>query len=541
MDLSPAIDSLVELGLGVPGARRVAVVRAEGSALVVAAVATASGQPSATGLPLRSVELPAELIEDVFTSGRPQVLTEGSSAFALPIRVEARVAGVLYVERALTAGAFPESWGALLESPCALMVQKAIACAHGETALRLVGEAGVALGEGLDYPDMLARVARRFVPFLADACLMDVLVGAGFRRVAEAHADPAKEGLLRSLRKHRYQEERPHSIAAAVADGQARLFPALPDAVLEGLSLDRFEIAIIRELGLQSAMVVPLTARHRLVGALVFGAEAPARFGQHEVTLAGELARHAALAIDNARLFSQAQQAIELRDEFLTVASHELNTPVASLQLTVQALASARSITPEVFSGRVNLIERQTSRLASLIHQMLTVVILEAGRAPVRTQPVDLAALVGEAVRHEGEALSRAGCEVSVAAEPVVGRWDRGYLEMAVANLLSNALKFGAGKPIEILVERQADTARLVVRDHGGGIPEDVQARVFERFGKATSVTQLRGLGLGLYLVRAVVEALGGRVQVASAVGAGSTFTVELPLAGPPENESPVI
>jgi signal transduction histidine kinase len=139
--------------------------------------------------------------------------------------------------------------------------------------------------------------------------------------------------------------------------------------------------------------------------------------------------------------------------------------------------------------------------------------------------------VVKEMVEQLSEELARAQCKLAmrVPDQPVLGRWDRLRLEQVVANLLSNAAKFGQGKPVQIAVEQTADTARLVVEDHGIGIPPEYLSHIFERFERAVSPRQYGGLGLGLYIVRAIVEAMGGTVRAQSTVGAGASFVVELP------------
>jgi signal transduction histidine kinase len=160
---------------------------------------------------------------------------------------------------------------------------------------------------------------------------------------------------------------------------------------------------------------------------------------------------------------------------------------------------------------------------------------IQEGRLDLELGDVDLAATVRDVVAQFRPELEQAGCAVSLEAErPVLGIWDASRLEMVVGNLLSNALRYGAGKPIRIAVQADGDTAYLAVADHGIGIPREMQARIFERFERAVPARHYGGLGIGLFIVRRVLEALGGRVRVDSEPGRGSTFTVELPRSGPP-------
>src|SRR5262249_3012253 len=156
---------------------------------------------------------------------------------------------------------------------------------------------------------------------------------------------------------------------------------------------------------------------------------------------------------------------------------------------------------------------------------------ISAGRLELEREPVDLEAVVREALSRLSEEFARAGCAVALRVEgdSHVGQWDRTHLEQVVSNLLSNAAKYGAGRPVEITVTAETGTSRLTVRDHGIGIAPEHLGRIFDRFERAVSVRHYGGLGLGLWIVRQIVEGLGGHVSVASQPGEGSTFTVELP------------
>jgi signal transduction histidine kinase len=236
------------------------------------------------------------------------------------------------------------------------------------------------------------------------------------------------------------------------------------------------------------------------------------------------------------RLFRQAEDAVQLRDEFLAVASHELRTPVTSLQLVLQGLSSGTvADTPEARRRALGLAERQTRKLAGLIDEMLNVSCIESGQLALALTEVDLTAVAREVCERLAPALSRAACTLVLHADaPVIGRWDQGRVDQVITHLLSNAFKFAAGKPIEVQLGEVAGTARLSVRDGGSGIPPEILPRIFERFMRGVSAERYGGLGLGLYAVDSIVRSLGGTVRAESTVGIGSVFTVELPTAGPP-------
>ncbi len=237
---------------------------------------------------------------------------------------------------------------------------------------------------------------------------------------------------------------------------------------------------------------------------------------------------------------AEAEAAVRARDEFLSIASHELKTPLTALQLQFQLLLQAlrkddrTSFPPERLTAMAEGAERQVKRFAKLIENLLDLSRIEFGRLELEPEEVDLAEVARSvAARFEAE-LARSGSSLALDLDgPVVGRWDPLRVEQVVTNLVSNAAKYGAGRPIELRVDGDGETARLVVRDQGIGIAPEDQARIFERFERAAPSRHYGGLGMGLYIARQIVEAHGGSIRVASAPGAGSTFTVELPLRRP--------
>jgi signal transduction histidine kinase len=224
----------------------------------------------------------------------------------------------------------------------------------------------------------------------------------------------------------------------------------------------------------------------------------------------------------------------------LAVASHELKTPLTPLNLRLQSLRrelerNGAAVDISRMREHVTVLQRQCKRLSTLAESLLDVSRLEVGQLVLELEYVDLSTLAREVTsRFAGQGL-RTSTPLEVhAAEPVVGHWDRIRLEQVVSSLLSNALKYGAGHPIELRVERIASGARLTVRDKGLGISPEHLPRIFDRFERAVSAEHFGGLGLGLYLTRHLVEAFGGTIQAASQPGQGATFVVELPLASPP-------
>lgn len=294
--------------------------------------------------------------------------------------------------------------------------------------------------------------------------------------------------------------------------------------------------ALVRH-GEHQAAVVPLVARGLVLGTL---AAARAAWTEEDLRVLEDLGERAALAVAAARHVRAAEEAIRQRDEFLSVASHELRTPLQSLGLIVQGLqvqarragglARAR---PEALDRALQTLARQQRRLSRLVDALLDVTRLAAGKLHLELEPVDLTLVARDVLELFAGEATAAGVAVTLHAPgPVIGRWDRGRLEQVVANLLSNALKYGAGRPVDVTIEADARRARLSVRDRGIGMDPGTQGQIFQRFKRGVSARHYGGLGLGLFISRQIVEALGGAVHVASAPGAGATFTVELPLRG---------
>jgi signal transduction histidine kinase len=226
--------------------------------------------------------------------------------------------------------------------------------------------------------------------------------------------------------------------------------------------------------------------------------------------------------------------AVQARDEFLSIASHELSTPLTALSLHVQGQLRVAEKAAEP-REQLEATRRMVARLAKLIQELLDISRISAGRMQLERGPVDLAALVRDGVARFAQQIAHAKSAVQFAADQgVTGQWDRARLDQVLDNLLSNALKFGAGRPIEIAVRATGPTARMEVRDHGIGIDATDQSRVFERFERAVSRQRFGGFGLGLWIARQVIEAHGGTISVSSVVGRGSTFVVELPRSSAP-------
>jgi signal transduction histidine kinase len=275
---------------------------------------------------------------------------------------------------------------------------------------------------------------------------------------------------------------------------------------------------------------LPLRFEHETLGGIAFSFFRPRVFDAEDRAFIGLLAQHCTQGMERARLYERALEAIQARDDFLSVAGHELRTPLGALVLQTEYMLSAAEPFAAVRERSAPVL-RSVRRLAKLADELLDVARIRGGRLRLELEPVELGSLVRDVAPRTALSLGRPISDLSIlSAGPVEGRWDPLRIEQVVTNLVSNACKYGDGKPIEVRVGRQGTGAELVVQDHGIGMSAADQARIFERFERAVTPHEYSGLGLGLWIAREVVQAHGGRISVRSQPGEGSEFRVELPL-----------
>ncbi len=388
------------------------------------------------------------------------------------------------------------------------------------------------LAGSLDVEATARTAVRLPIPHLADAAML-VLREEGGPKTFFAHADPEGEARGRDACAGGCPLEGVASVARALESGR----PVIARPAAQGWP-ERFRAAIPRAV----EVTVPLVSVGEPHGTLsLFGAAEGRLSTPEELALAEELARRLAIALENARLYRHAEQAVRARDEFLAIASHELKTPLAPLRIRIQTLerliarGELGAIPHDKLVQLLGGAEGQVVRLAGLVDDLLDLTRLTARRFRLDTAPMDLAAAVREVVeQHRIEALA-AGCTVRIDAPAAVpGTWDRARIEQVITNLLVNACKYAPGSPVDVHVEADATRARILVHDEGPGIPPADQDRVFRPFERAgDGGAGVKGLGLGLYIVRQIAEAHGGAVHLESAPGHGTTFLVDLPRAPP--------
>ncbi|MFL5347474.1 MAG: GAF domain-containing protein [Hyalangium sp.] len=392
---------------------------------------------------------------------------------------------------------------------------------------QLVAEAG------LDLAQVLGVLAREVAEAIGEGCVLQLVSedGQSLELAAVHHQDPAARSLLEEAVRSRLRVGEGLQ-GAAVSTGHTLLLPSLDVAAVEGAEPTAALRPYLERYGPQGLLLVALVSHGRARGSLMVLREARRPYGKDDQLLLESIASRAALAIEDARLYAAALQALRLRDDFLSVAGHELKNPLNALLLQLRILArmahEARG--SESLAERADRVARTGERLGLLVEDLLDVSRISAGQLRLQRTEVDLSALAREGVSRLAEEFARVGSEVRVEAEqPVVGAWDRLRLEQVVMNLLSNAAKYGQGRPVRVRVEGAPGLARLSVQDGGYGITSEDLPRIFQRFQRAESTRHIQGLGLGLWICQQIAESHGGTLRVESEPGKGSTFILELP------------
>ncbi|MBD2465902.1 response regulator [Oscillatoria sp. FACHB-1407] len=416
---------------------------------------------------------------------------------------------------------------------------------QAELSLQFLAEAGAILSSSLDYETTLAQITQLVVPQVADWCAIDLIEpNQTVRRTVLTHQDPDKVKLGQELQQ-RYPVDLNASqgIGRVLQTGKTERYPIITDEQLVASARDADHLRILRELGLKSAIVVPLQAHGRILGTITFvSAESGRVYSSTDQILAEELARRAALAIDNAHLYDVAQQerataqsASRLKDEFLATLSHELRTPLNAI-LGWSRMLRTSNLNPTMLNNALETIERNAKLQTQLVEDILNVSKIINGKLRLNVRPISLIPVIYNALEPLEAAINAKGITLETYLDGSVGfvAGDSDRLQQVIWNMLSNAVKFTpGGGQIEIHLERVDTCAQIKICDTGIGIKADFLAHVFERFSQADGSTTRKygGLGLGLAVARHLIELHGGSIQAESAgEGQGATFTIRLPL-----------
>jgi len=415
----------------------------------------------------------------------------------------------------------------------------------GEKKFAFLAEVSALLDASLDYEDSFQKLARLVVPSLAEYCLVDEAEpSGGLRRIARAHVDPEKEQILYTNTQHPPEADDAdlarHPVLRVIRTGMPLLVSDFTPDMVGVIAHDDDHRTRLGKLDLKSYIIAPLAARGRVLGAITLAAsDSGRRYRAPDVALVEEVARRAALAIDNARLYTLAQQAIRAREAVLAVVSHDLRNPLASILLNASMLldmAPGGALEPWMEDNLRQVVGsvEQTNRL---ITDLLDVSRMEeSGGIPLDRSPVDGRTLVAVAIRMlHPLAVARGVSLAAVPGGPLPVLADSDRVVQVLWNLIGNAVKFtDAGGEVCVSAGSGEGEQWFAVADTGVGIAPEHQPFVFDRFRQAG--TDRRGVGLGLPIARGIVEAHGGRIWLESRLGEGTTVRFTLPAV--PASES---
>jgi signal transduction histidine kinase len=569
--LTPAsvADVIVEQGHAALGARAclIALLTADGTEMeVVGSVGYPAGQidrwrrfPLRSEVPLSDAvrtrevilaESPERLVERYPRFAAPLLRSQYKAWVAVPLLVEDRVLGAMGLSfgEARTFSEDDRGFMLALARQCAQALERArlydaertarSAAEAARRTLEFLAEASTILAGSLDYEETLNRVARLVTERLADWCIVHVLdEKQNVRRVAVAHADPAKVEMVRELdRRVPPQADQSFGLAQVLRSGQTDFAPEITDAILSEALRDPEHRAFVRELGITSYMTVPLKAQGRVFGAISFvNTGSDRRYGPEDVRLAEDLASRAALAIENARLYEEARQAVRIREDVLEIASHDLKNPLSAILLNAFLLTP-----PDGAEGGqgtlkyVQAIRRSAEQMNRLIHDLLDMARIEGGRFTIEPAFQDCRTLVDEALEMLQPLAKQKSIELRkhVSGCPSRVECDRERVLQVFSNIIGNAIRFTPkGGTIDVSVDAEPGAVRFTIRDTGPGIPEADLPHIYDRYWQSGE-TKRKG-GLGLFIAREIVKAHGGRLWAESVPGEGATFYFTLPATVP--------
>ena len=382
----------------------------------------------------------------------------------------------------------------------------------------------------LDLREIGRRVVALIVPRFADFAMIWAMSGdGGLAPVASTHAEAEMRELVDEGARAAVAGLRPTGLTYVVTQRQSTLYPDVSASTFERLG--EAQRARAERLGIRTLLTVPLVAAGKTLGAMAWGSSSR-HYRSEDLAIAEAVAERVGAAFENARLYEMARQAIAARDEFLVLAAHELRTPLTALHLYAHRSRPGEPRgTPADETARNTALARQVSRLSTLVERMCDAARIRSEGMALALESCELSAIVRERANAVMELASRRGCTLAIRAETaIVGRWDPARAAQLVDELLDNAIKFGAGKPVDVALDRDGASALLTVSDHGAGIPGDRFSSVFSPFERAVSREHFGGLGLGLFIAKAIAEAHGGSLEATSGLDPGTTMVARLPV-----------
>lgn len=393
-----------------------------------------------------------------------------------------------------------------------------------ERRAAFVAAAGQQLAASLDYEETLQSLAKLIVPNLAEMCVVDIAEENGaLRRVELRHRNPEDQERF-STQLGTIRRDHPEALVRVMEAG---------DPAMIGASSQLFPyVTGFAEGGARKLVLMPLVSRGQTIGVASAVSTPETPFDAEDLSLFRELAARASLAIDNARLYLESQQAVRAREEVLAIVSHDLRNPLNAVTLGASLLQMSETLGEED-REQIDTIEVSAKRMNRLIADLLDVTRLEGGkRLPIQPEPIEASELLTEAEDLFRAQASVAEVAISYNAEemasPVAA--DRHRVMQVLSNLIGNSLKFTpAGGRIDVTAVQRDGEVLFTIADTGPGIDQENLAHIFSRYWQAKRTERL-GAGLGLPIAKGIVEAHGGRIWVESEIGKGTTFYFTLPI-----------
>jgi PAS domain S-box-containing protein len=422
------------------------------------------------------------------------------------------------------------------------LAQEQAARAEAENSQKratLLAEASRVLSASFDYQTTLAALVRLAVPAIADYCALDIVEAEDrFERIGEAHADPAKSNLIREVGTFpRSALTERHPLIRVINTGTPVLEAEISPGFIRSSFAEPGQRKIVEALEPKSLICVPLVTSGKPIGALTLVTSGSGRrFDLADLSLAADLARRAAVVVEHARLFHEAQQATRARDDVLAVVAHDLRNPLNTVTMAVSLMLENTPVERVQERRQAEIVRRAADRMNRMIQDLLDVKRMESGRLTIDARPEQPTNIVNDTIDMlrplAAGSTIRLETDIEEFLPPVIA--DASRIQQVLSNLVGNAVKFTPRNGrITVCAERIESEVRFSVIDTGPGIPAEQLPHIFGRFWQARS-SDRRGIGLGLAIAKGIVEAHNGRIWVESTVGLGSTFYFTLPSAPEP-------
>ncbi len=452
--------------------------------------------------------------------------------YSQPQRIDNVAVGRVWSFRDVTARRSAEEQGRALEREQAARAE----AENSQKRTALLAEASRVLSSSFDYQTTLAALVRLAVPTLADYCALDILVGEdSFERIGEAHVDPTKSMLIREVATFpRGALTASHPLIRVMSTGQPVLEADITLEFIRAAFAEPSQARTVEALGPRSLICVPLVDSGKPIGALTLVTSGSGRrYDEADLFLAADVARRAAVVVEHARLFHQAEQATRARDDILAVVAHDLRNPLNTMTMAISLMLETTPPERTQERRQQEIVRRAADRMNRMIQDLLDVKRMESGHLTMDLKSESADVIVNDTIEMLRPLASGSSIvmESSVAGNlpPVLA--DAARIQQVLSNLVGNAVKFTPRQGrITVCADLFKEEVRFAVIDTGSGIPSEQVPHIFGRFWQAKS-SDRRGIGLGLAIAKGIVEAHRGRIWVESHVGLGSTFYFTLPTA----------